>query len=289
MRYLPLATLLLALSSSAHAAEPTTAIRWADDWLDIQHTTADGQQLPLVRVHYLEAYCRNNSHTTDWVKHTVIPHKAVQLSPKPADESSNPGVAPFVSSIHLRDTLADGVTVDHVIAAQPDGVDFQLTAVNPTDKISEAVWAQPCIRVGPFTGGDQKSYLPKCFIFLDGKLATMPTRDWATEARYTPGQVWAGPGVARDDVNPRPVNPNTPSNGLIGCFSADDKYLFATAWQPYQELFQGVAACIHSDFRLGGLSPHETKTLRGKIYFLPNDVPALLKRYETDFPPKPHN
>ena len=27
----------------------------------------------------------------------------------------------------------------------------------------------------------------------------------------------------------------------------------ATAWEPYQELFQGVIVCLHSDFRIGGL------------------------------------
>ncbi len=75
-----------------------------------------------------------------------------------------------------------------------------------------------------------------------------------------------------------------PSNGLIGCFSADDKLIFATAWEPYQELFQGVIRCLHADFRLGGLQRGETKQIRGKIYIVPADVPALLHRYQRDFP-----
>ena len=87
----------------------------------------------------------------------------------------------------------------------------------------------------------------------------MPTRDWATKALYTPGQVWCPRGVDRNDVNPRPLSPNVPDNGLIGCYSADDRTIFATAFEPYQELFQGVAACLHSDFRIGGLQPSETK------------------------------
>src|SRR3974377_1535272 len=98
-------------------------------------------------------------------------------------------------------------------------------------------------------------YLPKCFIFLDGRLARMPTPDWATKARYTPGQVWGAPGVPRDDLNPRPVVKVTARDGLSGCFSGDEKLIFATAWEPYQELFQGVARCLHSDFRLGGIEP----------------------------------
>jgi hypothetical protein len=49
-------------------------------------------------------------------------------------------------------------------------------------------------------------------------------------------------------------------------------------------LFQGVITCIHSDFRLGGLSPGESKEIRGKIYLVDADEQSLLKRYENDFP-----
>jgi hypothetical protein len=121
-------------------------------------------------------------------------------------------------------------------------------------------------------------------VFVDGELESIPTRDWAMQARYIPGQVWCPSDVPRTDVNPRPLSKLVPSNGLIGCFSADEKLIFATAWEPYQELFQGVGRCLHSDFRLGGLQPGETKSIRGKIYVVPNDVPALLKRYQKDFP-----
>src|SRR5439155_83795 len=188
------------------------------------------------------------------------------------------------TQIKLRCTLKDGVVVDHVITARADEVDFRLTARNPTNTVSEAHWAQPCVRVGGFTGLGDPAYISKSFVFLDGQLSRMPTKDWATEARYVPGQEWAAPGVPESDVNPRPLNPNRPSNGLIGCFSADEKMIFATAWEPYQELFQGVITCLHSDFRIGGLNPGETKRIHGKIYFVPNDVQALLKRYDKDFP-----
>jgi hypothetical protein len=90
--------------------------------------------------------------------------------------------------------------------------------------------------------------------------------------------------VLRGDVNPRPLSKLVPGNGLIGCFSGDEKLIFATAWEPYQELFQGVARCVHSDFRLGGLGPGETRRIRGKMYIVPNDIRELLKRYEQDFP-----
>jgi hypothetical protein len=112
----------------------------------------------------------------------------------------------------------------------------------------------------------------------------MPFEPWATKARYMPGQVWCPKEVPRMDVNPRPLSELVPSNGLIGCYSADEKRILAVAFEPYQELFQGVRACIHADFRIGGLKPGETKNVKGKIYVVPADVDALLKRYARDFP-----
>ena len=272
--FLPLLVLLFVVAR-LDAAESRLTLAWTNDYLTIRGEHLPGREM---KIHYLEAYCRPDSQTTDWVKHTVIGHHTEFVS-----------LNPDRTKLRLRCTLKDGVIVDHVITARHDEVDFRLVARNPTDHASEAHWAQPCVRVGAFTGaGDPTKseiydYVKKSFIFLDGRLAMMPTKHWATEARYTPGQVWAAPGVPRADVNPRPLNPDTPSNGLIGCFSADNRMIYATAWAPYQELFQGVGTCLHSDFRVGGLKPGETKKIHGKIYFVPNDVPALLKRYAKDF------
>lgn len=258
-------------------ARPTLTLVREGHWLILRGGHLPGGEL---RVNYLEAYCRAGSTDADWVAHTVIPHTNEMLSLS-ADRKV----------LRLRDTLADGLVVEHTITAGDDEVDFQLVAHNPTPRRSEAHWAQPCVRVGAFTGfnappgqGDLEDYLPKCFVFLDGRLTRMPTPGWATRARYTPGQVWRPAHVPEADVNPRPVNALRPSHGLIGCFSGDEKLIFATAWEPYQELFQGVARCLHADFRLGGPGPGETRRLRGKIYLVPNDVPALLRRYARDFP-----
>ena len=60
--------------------------------------------------------------------------------------------------------------------------------------------------------------------------------------------------------------------------------ILAVAWEPYQEIFQCVIACMHSDFRIGGLKPDETKKIRGKLYIVPADVAALVKRFEQDLP-----
>ena len=249
---------------------------WADNLLSVRRAHLPGGVL---KIQYLEAFCRPGSTDRDWAQ-TVIDHTTQQVS---ADEAGQ--------RIKLVSRLADGVLVEHVITAGGDEVDFRLTARNPTDKASEAHWAQPCIRVEAFTGTSPADrlkvyppYIRKCFIFLEGKLARLPTEPWATAARYRPGQVYCPADVPRGDVNPRPLSRLVPSNGLIGCFSEDEKQILATAWQPYQELFQGVVGCIHSDFRIGGLEPHQTKTIRGKLYLVPADVEALLARYREDFP-----
>lgn len=260
----------------AIADEPALTLRREANWLII-----DGSHLPgeAIRINYLEAYCRAGSTEADWGKHTVIGHRS-ELVFRSADGRR----------IEIRDELQDGVIVKHRIEARQDEVLFQLELHNTGKKASEAHWAQPCVRLGTFTGysdkleGNLEDYLPKCFVFLDGKLSRMPTRDWATKARYVPGQVWKPAHVPATDVNPRPLSRLTTSNGLIGCFSADEKLIFAMASEPYQELFQGVARCLHADFRIGGLKPGERKTVRSKIYLVKNDVPALLKRYEADFP-----
>ncbi len=256
--------------------QPTLTLAREDNWLIVRGPQIPGGEL---RTNYLEAYCRAGSTDADWVRHTVIPHTSEVIS-----------LSDDRKTLRLRDSLADGVTVEHTITAGDDAVDFQLTARNPTGKPSETHWAQPCVRLSAFTGFDEKTaggatdYLPQCFIFLDGKLTRLPTTEWAVQARYTPGQVWCPKNVPRTDVNPRPLNRLVPTNGLIGCFSADGKLIYASAWEPYQELFQGVARCLHSDFRLGGLAPGETKKIRGKMYIVPADPDALLARYAGDFP-----
>jgi hypothetical protein len=248
-------------------------IGWADNILSIEGP-ADAAPLPggKLTVNYLEAYCRPGSTNRDWGE-TVIKHTTRLVS---ADDDGH--------RLALECRLADGVRVRHEIVAARDSVDFRLVATNPTATASAAHWAQPCIRVADFTGRTQETYLPACFILIDGRVARLPTEPWATLARYTPGQVYCPLGVDRNDVNPRPLSSIVPSHGLIGCQSADGRWIMASAWEPYQELFQGVITCVHSDFRIGGLAPGETKRIRGKIYVTRDNVDALVKRYDRDFP-----
>ena len=259
------------------AGDRTLSLSWDKEMLTIR-----GKHLPggRIDVWYIEAYCRPGATNQDW-KQTVIPHKTELV------ESDREG-----RRIKLRSTLKDGVLVDHEIRAGDDEIDFQVIATNPTTVESQAQWAQPCIRVDRFTGTkpvrSSEDYLPRCFIYVDGKQVRMPTTPWARTALYTPGQVWCPEGVSRNDVNPRPLSSIVPSNGLIGCVSTDGKELLATAWSSYQELFQGVIVCLHSDFRIGGLKPGESKKIRGKLYLMPADFSALEARYSKDFPEHLH-
>jgi hypothetical protein len=258
------------------AAEPALSATWKDNFLVVR-----GEHIPGGEIHtlYLEAFCRPGSTDRDWGQ-TVIPHQTELVS------TSDDGRV-----IRLRSWLEDGVVVDHVITVGDDEADFRLTAQNPTNRDSVVDWAQPCLRVDKFTGATRDDahalypeYIKKCFVFLEGKLTRLPTKPWATEARYTPGQVYVPAGVDRKDVNPRPLSPLVPSSGLTGAFSHDEQWIVATAWEPYQELFQGVITCMHADFRIGGLKAGESKTIRGKLYVVPADVERLVRRYEQDFP-----
>ena len=275
MKFFPLVALLAFATGIAFSQSPDLTLAREKNWLIIQ-----GPHLPKgeIRINYLEAYCRANSTDADW-HDTTIGHTTELIS-----------LSDDKKTMKLRCSVKDGVVVDHVITATADEVRFAITAHNPTAQASGAHWAQPCIRLADFTGYDSKGkdlddYLPKCFIFLDGKLARMSdVKPWNRQARYIPGQVWCPKDVPRTDVNPRPLSPLVPGNGVIGVFSGDEKMIFAVAFEPYQELFQGVARCVHSDFRIGGLKPGEAKKIRGAIYIVPNDVPALLSRYAKDFP-----
>lgn len=275
MRTIALVLLLIAPAApvTARAGDAGLTLSWAENMLTIHGDHLPGGE---VKVWYLEAYCRPGSTDRDWSR-TVIPHTTRLL------ERSDDG-----RRLRLRCELSDGVVVEHDIEARADEVEFRLVATNPTATESQAHWAQPCIRVAGFTGvkqvNDSEEYLPRCFVFLDGRPARLPTEPWATRARYTPGQVWCPVHVSRDDVNPRPLSRLVPSSGLIGCYSADESLILATAWEPYQELFQGIIVCLHSDFRIGGLAPGETKRIRGKLYLTRADMPALVERYRRDFP-----
>jgi len=258
------------LPSGVRGELPPLWLSWQDNLLTIHGEDLPGQR---VDVWYLEAYCRAGSTDRNW-RETVVGHTTRLLS-QSADQRQ----------LRLRCHVDDGLIVHHTITAGRDEIDFRLVAHNPTDRVNEAQWAQPCIRVDRFTGRGQTDYLTNCFIFLDGELTRLPCHPWATAARYTPGQVWVAPEVSRQDVNPRPLSSLTSRPGLIGCFSADGRQMLATAWDPYQELFQGVIVCLHSDFRLGRLEPGERKQIRGKIYLMETDPQALLRRYADDFGP----
>ncbi len=267
-----LAFIIGLVATSVGRADDGLTLSWENEVLTVKGDFPGGE----IKVWYLEAFCRPGSTDRDW-KETVIPHKTKLV------EASADG-----RLIKLRSTLEDGVIVDHVLKAGRDEVDFNLQATNPTAKASEAHWAQPCVRVDKFTGvapkKDTEEYLPYCFVFLHGKAERLPTQPWATTARYVPGQVYCPKHVDRNDVNPRPLSSLVPSNGLMGCFSKDGTRVLATAWEPYQELFIGVIACLHADFRLGGLAPNETKKIRGKLYITGADMKALEARYRADFP-----
>ena len=255
----------------AIAAGPTggLTIAWTNDMLTISGFNIPGGK---VDVWYLEAFCRSGSTHRDW-RQTTIPHKTELLS-----------AAGKGRRLQLRTLVEPEIEVLHDIRVGRDDIDFRLTLKNRSDKFVDLQWFQPCMRVDRFTGRNQSNYIDKSFIFTERGLTTLDKTRRTEEAVYHGGQVYVPRGINLEDVNPRPIGLDKPVNGLIGCFSADSNYLLAMAWDQTQELFQGVIVCLHNDPRVGGLKPGETKKLHGKVYLIPNDPEALLKRYHRDFP-----
>ncbi|MBI3851931.1 MAG: hypothetical protein HY298_16870 [Verrucomicrobia bacterium] len=233
-----------------------------------------GDNLPggTVDIWWLEAFCRRGSTKRPW-NETTIPHTTELLS---ADQHGQ--------WLRLRSKVQPSVEVLQDLRVVTDGVEIMVELKNSGDEPADLEWFEPCIHVDRFTGRNQTNYIERCFIFTERGLTTLDQLPRNEEALYRGGQVYVPKGINHDDVNPRPISPVTPANGLIGCFSADNQYLLATAWDQTQHLFQGVIVCIHSDPHVGGLKRHETKKLRGKIYLMKNDPAKLLKQYQRDFP-----
>ena len=277
-------TFVYVWAGSGFAVGNGLRLDWEGEFLLISGSRLDAP----IKVHYIEAFVGPGSTNQNWVEKSVISHRTTLIAR--AEDGS---------SLHLRSQLPvepetgpasseAPIVIEHTISADADEVTFLLTARNRGSKVVDVLWAQPCIRVGEFTGRglkwyEENHYLDACFIFLDGKLTTLDETPRSPDGFYTPGQVYAPGEINRDNLNPRPISPAIPSNGLIGCYSADESMLLATAWSPYQELFQGIATCIHADFRIGGLEPGQTKTIRGKIYIMENDTEELLRRYHSEF------
>ncbi len=253
---------------SAEEGQAGLRLEWKDRMLRIYSARIPTGQL---EVWYLEAYCRRGSTHRDWSE-TIIPFGSKLVA-----------VNPEATRLQIEDHLEPGVGVLHNVQAGEDEVHFEVTLRNLTDQPQDVEWAQPCIRVGAFTGLDQEAYIRRCFIFTEAGLTTLDRTRRTEEARYHGGQVYVPKGIDQADVNPRPISPNVPVHNLIGCFSADGQLLLAMTWDHVQELFQGVVTCIHADLHIGGLKPRETKTIRGKLYLLKNRPEELLARYRRDF------
>ena len=260
--------ILLVLLCPFAAAGPVERIDWQDDLLTLRAPAIPGGA---VEIWYLEAFCRSGSTDRDWHE-TTIPHQTRLVEADAAGQW-----------IRLESRVEPGVRVTHEIRVVPDGVSFDLVLTNMAGAPVDVAWAQPCMRVGGFTGLDQERYPERCFIFTEDGQESLDQTEQTREARYPGGQVYVPNGIDHADVNPRPISPEVPVKHLIRAVSADNKWVLAMAWDQTQELFQGVIVCIHSDFGIGGLAAGEEKRVRGRVYLMPNDPGSLLSAYERDF------
>lgn len=243
-------------------------LSWTNNLLTVSSPELPGGKL---EIWYLEAFCRKGSTHREWGK-TTLRHKTVLLSSEP-------------HHLRFRTTVEPEVEVLHELLAESDSVRFDFKLTNRGSQPIDLEWFQPaCIRVERFTGANQSNYIARSFIFTERGLTTLDKTGRREQALYRGGQVYVPRGINLEDVNPRPIASVQPTNGLIGCFSADGTHLLATASSATQELFEGVYVCLHSDPRVGGLAAGQTKTIQARLYLLKNDSTELLRRYKKDFP-----
>jgi hypothetical protein len=263
-------TLTGALSPGTCAAAGLS-LSWTNNLLTIAGPDLPGGKL---NIWYLEAFCRSGSTQRDW-RQTVLPHKTSLAS-----------VSRDGKRLKFLTRVQPSIEVLHDVRAGKDEVTFDFRLTNQGAEAVDVNWFQPaCIRVDRFTGRNQSNYIARSFIFTERGLTTLAQTKRTEDALYRGGQVYVPKGIPLTDVNPRPLCGDQPVNGLIGCYSEDDRWLMATAWDKTHELFEGVYVCLHADPHVGGLAPGETKEVHGKLYLMKNDVKALLKRYERDFRP----
>lgn len=104
-----LAFVVMFAIASLNQADPSLTLAREGHWLAVRGShIPEGEYL-----HDLSCYCRAGSSDADWVAHTVIPHTSQVFS-----------LSPDGKTLRLHDTLANGVTLDHVITAGDDNVDF---------------------------------------------------------------------------------------------------------------------------------------------------------------------
>ena len=260
----------LGLMTGWGLAMATPALSWTNNLL-----TWRDDRLPEAHldIWHLEAFCKPGGHERKWDQTRVQHQSALTFQ------------APDGSELRFRTLVQTNVEVLHEVRTAPDGLDFTFLLTHRGATPWEIQWFQPaCVRVAAFTGRDQTGYIARSFVFSDGRLTMLDRMERTANALYLGGQVFLPPGIRAADANPRPLARRRVSNGLIGCYSGDDRWLLALASDRTFELFEGVYVCLHSDPLIDGLKPGETKRLRQRLYLLPNDPQQLLRRHAADFP-----
>ena len=262
-------TLLLGFGSQCAAAD-RFAVSWTNNLLTLRHPKLPGGP---VSVFYLEAFLRTGANQRDW-RQSVLPHQTRLVA---SDRKGR--------WLKFRTEVQPHVEVWHEVRARRDEVEFDFTFHNRDTQPVDLQWFQPaCIRVAGFTGRDQQSFIDRSFIYTAEGRTWLRDTDRTIDALYRGGQVFPMPGIEAIEANPRPLARKRPVNGLVGCVSADDQWILATASDRTHELFEGVYVCLHSDPHLGGLKAGERRKVRAKVYFVPNQPARLLARYRHDFP-----
>ena len=213
-----------------------------------------------------------------------------------------------------RDTKDPNILLITTITPEPGAVEVIARAEvdrerNPEGKLPEEMPAPNlCFQVKRAEGGFSHfpdpfpEFIRRCFIYTDrGRTFLLNTirhrlpeiSDKPDDPRNNPPHVQVYYGMWRyASLKPGPKRPGwyttSPTRYIIpviGIVSRDGKHLAAMATDSADSMCQAWQQCLHNNPKWTPEDvPPEERRWRVKIYIMPNDSKALLKRFKEDFP-----
>lgn len=165
--------------------------------------------------------------------------------------------------------------------------------------ITNIAWRQEIARTPAFSEYDYWSELKESgkppasltYVLRRGAWEALPARaetvgartplGLALDRRRTDGDLSSMPRVGPYDAEMlEPV-----ADGLITRLSRDGTWICGIYWQRTSHVTgHHPADCLHSIVNIGGIPPHGTRVVRGKIYWFRGTTNNLLHKWQHDFP-----
>ncbi len=177
-----------------------------------------------------------------------------------------------VSRLGLKFIL--GLWYRTLVKHTENGLDLKFTAKNTTDSILNNISGIVCL--GYPDEYFQDTDLERTYISVGGELTQLSGTDRGTGDPCRTHYLVEGRNPIRYHAPAYwgDLSQTTVDTGAILRTSSCGKYTVGTAWETVSEIWdnQDGHACIHSNLSLGDLQPGETKSVKGRIVLIPDNV-----------------